>query len=218
MGNDVIAICSGGLDSTVLYFHLKSLGNNVIPLNFSYGSKHNKIERKAAEKIFGKELLKIDIDLSFLNSSLIKKDMIIPEGHYESENMKSTVVPFRNGIMLSYAVAMAENEKINRVAIGAHSGDHFIYPDCRPEFIENFAFSSKLGTSNQVSVIAPFVSMSKANVVKIGKDLGIVDILFSTWTCYKGLDIHCGKCGSCIERIESFEKNEIEDRTRYNNV
>ena len=211
----VICICSGGLDSTVLYFYLQSKGYKLLPLHFYYGSKHGKKERGAARKIFGKKLREINLDLSFLHSALINPNIDIPEGHYQSENMKSTVVPFRNGIMLSYAIAIAESENYDSVALGNHGGDHAIYPDCRDEFIIAMDKASKAGTYNKIAVLSPFVNMTKADIVKIGKDLGIEKEMGLTWSCYKGGEKHCGKCGTCYERKEAFRLAKVKDLTEY---
>lgn len=212
-----VAICSGGLDSTVMYWFLKSQGQDVVPVNFHYGSRHNNIERRRAiENIPGLKL--VDIDLSFLHSSLLVGGEAVPHGHYEAENMKSTVVPFRNGILLSYAIAIAEDLKIERVMIGSHSGDHAIYPDCRPEFTHAMNSTAMVGTYNHVEVVSPFNYISKADIAKIGRDLGIVPIMMRSWTCYEGselLEMHCGKCGACTERKEAFILAGIEDTTKY---
>jgi 7-cyano-7-deazaguanine synthase len=210
----VIAICSGGLDSTVLYYYLLSKGHEVFPLNFSYGSKHNQKEIEAARKLFN-NLIEIDIDLSFLHSSLLNKNLKIPKGHYESKTMKSTVVPFRNAIMLSYAIAYAESKKYDAVAIGNHGGDHAIYPDCRIDFIQAMNSASQAGTYKNIQILSPFVYMTKAEIVKTGKKLGIEKEMGLTWSCYKGKEKHCGACGTCVERKEAFELSGIKDLTEY---
>jgi len=209
-----VIICSGGLDSTVLYYHAKVQGYEIIPVNFSYGSKHNHIERERA-KLLIPDLRCIDIDLSFLKSSLLSGQDAIPQGHYEAKNMKSTVVPFRNGIMLSYAIAIAENEEAGCVMLGSHAGDHTIYPDCRPSFTRAMNQASKKGTFNGVRVLSPFNNYSKGGIVKVGKSMGIEAIMNKTWTCYEGQEIHCGKCGSCVERKEAFAFARVADLTGY---
>lgn len=213
--NKILLIASGGLDSTVLYYYLKSKYQQVDICNFSYGSKHNKIERERLKKNIDTKIYYIDIDLSFLNSSLLKGGIDIPEGHYAQENMKSTVVPFRNGIMLSYAIAIADNYKYDAVALGNHTGDHFIYPDCRTEFINGISQAAEQGTFNKIKIISPFNDISKTGITKIGKELGIEKIMFNTWTCYKGKKKHCGVCGACNERKEAFKENNIKDLTEY---
>jgi len=211
----VIMICSGGLDSTVLFYYEKNLGNDIIPINFNYGSKHNKEERGRARKLIP-GLVEINIDLSMFNSSLLssnKED--IPYGHYAAENMKSTVVPFRNGIMLSYAIGYAESEKADCVMLGSHAGDHAIYPDCGPTFTEAINQAAQFGTFNEIKVLSPFNNITKGDIAKIGKDLGIEDIMMQTWSCYEGKEIHCGKCGSCTERKEAFTFANVKDVTGY---
>lgn len=212
----IVMICSGGLDSTILYYYEKSLGNEIIPINFSYGSKHNHEERERAKKLIP-NLRFIDIDLSFLKSSLLSGDNqeSIPHGHYAAENMKSTVVPFRNGIMLSYAIGIAESEKADCVMLGSHAGDHAIYPDCRPEFTKAISDAAKFGTYNNIQVISPFNHFTKGDIVAMGKEIGIEDIMYETWSCYEGLNIHCGKCGSCNERKEAFIIGKVVDKTLY---
>lgn len=210
----IVMICSGGLDSTVLYYYQKKIGNEILPVNFSYGSKHNPIERTSA-LILIPGLKLIDINLSFLKSSLLSGQEAIPHGHYQAENMKSTVVPFRNGIMLSFAIAIAESEKADCVMLGSHSGDHAIYPDCRPEFTEAISRAAIEGTYNNIKVISPFNSMTKGDIVKVGASIGIEEVMAKTWTCYEGKEIHCGKCGSCTERKEAFAVAGIKDETKY---
>lgn len=210
----IIMICSGGLDSTVLYYYEKYLGNDVIPINFLYGSKHNKIERERAKMLIP-NIRFVDIDLSFLKSSLLEGQENIPHGHYQAENMKSTVVPFRNGIMLSFAIGLAESERVDYVMLGSHAGDHAIYPDCRPEFTEAISRAATEGTYNNIKVISPFNSMTKSDIVNIGISIGIEDIMSKTWTCYEGGVKHCGKCGSCVERKEAFQIAGVIDQTEY---
>lgn len=212
-----ILIASGGLDSTVLYYYLtKKLRYDVEIVNFNYGSKHNDIERsRLHQNITNTKIHEIVLDFRFLDSSLLKDGAPIPEGHYAEESMKSTVVPFRNGIMLSYAIAIAENKHFDFVALGNHSGDHFIYPDCRTTFIESMNEASAYGTFNNIRILSPFDKLDKAGIVKQGIELGIEEIMFNTWTCYKGKGIHCGKCGACTERKEAFNLNNLEDLTEY---
>jgi len=210
-----VIICSGGLDSTVLYYKLKADGWDLTALNFSYGSKHNNAERTRAITLIP-ELKFIDLDFSFLTkSSLLNQEVPVPHGHYAAENMKSTVVPFRNGIMLSYAVAVAEELQAEAVFLGSHAGDHAIYPDCRPEFTAAFSQAASAGTFLKIPVEAPFAMLTKTNIAEIGKALGIEDVMAATWSCYEGQDIHCGKCGSCVERREAFRDARVLDKTGY---
>lgn len=213
----IVAVCSGGLDSTILAHVLREEGHEVIAVNFNYGSKHNERERQSARAIFGESLIELDIDLSMFNSALLKSNnKDIPEGHYEDAIMKETVVPFRNGIMLSYAVGLAESMGFDAVALGNHYGDNAVYPDCRKEFVEGFTLAAKAGTYNQIKLLAPFTGISKSDIVVEAMKLGLApSLLAETWSCYKGEDVHCGKCGTCVERKEAFELAGCEDLTVY---
>ncbi len=213
-----IIILSGGLDSTVLAHDLiKNKNFDLIALSFNYGQKHSK-ELECAK--LQCEILKIPhkiIDLSFMNtcfkSSLLNSGEDIPEGHYEDENMKSTVVPNRNMILLSIAAGIAISEKRNFLFYGAHGGDHAIYPDCRKEFVKSMQESLKLCDWEKISLEVPYLDLDKTEIVK--KGLGLKIDFSKTWTCYKGLKKPCGKCGSCVERLEAFEKNNSEDFLKY---
>ena len=213
-----VLIFSGGLDSTCLLSQLIEQGDEIRLLNFHYGSKHNNKEREAAETIadiYTKPLKKIDLDFigETFKSDLLKSGEDIPEGHYEDPNMKKTVVPFRNGIMLSIAVGYAESLQFDRVSYGAHLGDHAIYPDCRSEFIDTFRMAAALGTYKKITIYTPFVKLKldKGDIAKIGFDNNAP--LNLTWTCYKEGNKHCGKCGACVERKEAFQKHSIKDPT-----
>ena len=149
----------------------------------------------------------------YFTSSLLEGADAIPEGHYADENMKSTVVPFRNGIMLSIAAGIAESRGLKNVLIANHGGDHSIYPDCRPEFINAMDAATKVGTYIDVRIVAPYTNINKTDIARRGKALGID--YSETWSCYKGGDVHCGKCGTCVERKEALEGTGIEDNTIY---
>ncbi len=225
----IVVVVSGGLDSTTLLATLVKDGHEVLPVNFSYGSRHNEHERKALLNLMPsiRALSKnpksvhsvklIDLDLSFLTSSLLKKDDSeeIPEGHYEEENMKSTVVPFRNGIMMAYAISIAEEMNFDNVALGNHSGDHAIYPDCRTSFVKAMHDAGVEGTYNNIGIVTPFTDFTKSDIVETGQHYGLEDIMAGTWSCYKGDEIHCGKCGTCVERQEAFFDGETVDKTPY---
>ena len=159
----------------------------------------------------------ITIDLGFMHqyfkSSLLEGADAIPEGHYADDNMKSTVVPFRNGIMLSIAIGIAESNNLKKVLIANHGGDHTIYPDCRPEFIKAIDEAAEAGTFVDVRVVAPYTNITKGEIAAIGKKLGID--YAETWSCYKGGEKHCGKCGTCVERKEALAEAGIEDTTEY---
>lgn len=176
-------------------------------VTFQYGSNHNMREARCARincEMLGIEW--IEIDLSFMarhfNSSLLQGADAIPEGHYEDGNMRSTVVPFRNGIMLAVAAGLAESRGLHGVMIANHSGDHAIYPDCRPEFIRSMGAAIADGTYEHLELFAPYTSYSKGEIALRGKNLGVDYSL--TYSCYKGGEKHCGKCGTCIERAEAL--------------
>ena len=149
----------------------------------------------------------------YFKSSLLDGADAIPEGSYADENMKSTVVPFRNGIMLSIAAGIAESEGLKYVMIANHGGDHSIYPDCRPEFVSAMSEATKAGTYPGIEVLAPYTELTKTDIARKGRELGID--YSETWSCYKGGDLHCGKCGTCVERREALRDAGIEDTTEY---
>lgn len=215
---DSIIIVSGGLDSiTLLYDKAETIA---LAISFDYGQNHSKKELPYAEYHCQKlGIPHITIPLTFMHqyfkSSLLEGAEAIPEGHYEEDNMKSTVVPFRNGIMLAIATGIAESHELKRVYIANHGGDHTIYPDCRPEFIDAMDKATSAGTFVDVRVEAPYTNISKADIVRRGTALGID--YAKTWSCYKGSEIHCGKCGTCVERKEAFADAGVEDPTEYQN-
>jgi len=218
MMSKVLVVYSGGLDSTVLLKKILDEHDEVVAINFNYKSKHNASERKAAEKICKKlNVVLTEVDLPFINdlfkSDLLKSGGDIPEGHYEAENMKSTVVPFRNGIMLSIAVGYAESIDANTVCLANHLGDRAIYPDCSIEFIEAMADAAFLGTYKKIKLLAPFTKIRKEEVVKLGLEINAP--MEMSWSCYKGGKVHCGVCATCEERKTSFYLNGIKDPTDY---
>lgn len=213
---DSVIIVSGGMDSvTMLYNYKKVIG---LAITFDYGSNH--AEKEIAFAKLHCERLGIPhliIPLSFIHeyfkSSLLEGGDKIPEGHYQDENMKSTVVPFRNGIMLAIACGLAESNGFTKVMIANHSGDHAIYPDCRATFINSMSEAMSYGTYNRVKIYAPYTGMSKTDIARLGKYMGID--YSETWSCYKGGEHHCGKCGTCVERKEALNEAGIEDKTIY---
>lgn len=215
---DSVIIVSGGLDSiTLLHDKAETIA---LAISFDYGQNHSKKELPYAEYHCQKlGIPHITIPLTFMHqyfkSSLLEGAEAIPEGHYEEENMKSTVVPFRNGIMLAIATGIAESHELKRVYIANHGGDHTIYPDCRPEFIDAMDKATSAGTFVDVRVEAPYTNISKADIVRRGTALGID--YAKTWSCYKGSERHCGKCGTCVERKEAFADAGVEDPTEYEN-
>lgn len=213
---DSVIIFSGGLDSTTLLHEYKD--RIALAVTFNYGSNHAKKEIECAKyhcKKLNIEHIIIDLDFihQYFNSSLLEGSDSIPEGHYEDENMKSTVVPFRNGIMLSIACGLAESRNLSYVLIANHGGDHAIYPDCRSTFIDSMSEAMSYGTYNNVKIFAPYTGITKSDIVKRGSKLNID--YSKTWSCYKGQDIHCGKCGTCVERKEAFELANVKDPTIY---
>lgn len=149
----------------------------------------------------------------YFKSSLLEGADAVPEGHYQDENMKSTVVPFRNGIMLSIACGLAESRGLTKVLIANHAGDHAIYPDCRATFIDAMNQAMAYGTYEHINIFAPYTSYSKTDIAKVGKVLGID--YSKTYSCYKGGEKHCGKCGTCVERKEALRDAGIDDPTEY---
>jgi 7-cyano-7-deazaguanine synthase len=187
-------------------------------LSFDYGAKHNHRELPFAAEHAGKlqarhEVVTLDFINRLFTSDLLKSGGEIPEGHYEAANMKQTVVPFRNGIMLSIAGGFAESIEASGLVIAAHSGDHAIYPDCREAFMQAMGDAISLGTYANVRLLRPFISMNKAQIAREGARLG-VDFA-RTWSCYKGGAVHCGKCGTCVERREAFADAGVPDPTNY---
>ena len=215
MKNSVI-IVSGGMDSiTLLYDHKDEIA---LGISFDYGSNHNAREIPYAKmhcERLGIRHITINLDFmhQYFKSSLLEGADAIPEGHYADDNMKSTVVPFRNGIMLSIAIGIAESNNLDQVFIANHGGDHTIYPDCRPEFINAIDGAATAGTYNNVRVVAPYTNITKCEIASIGKRLGID--YTETWSCYKGGEKHCGKCGTCVERKEALAAAGIDDHTVY---
>lgn len=215
MKNSAI-IVSGGMDSITLLYDRKD--EIALGISFDYGSNHNAREIPFAKmhcERLGIKHITINLDFmhQYFKSSLLDGAEAIPEGHYADDNMKSTVVPFRNGIMLAIAIGIAESNNLDQVFIANHDGDHTIYPDCRPEFINAIDAAATAGTYNNVKVIAPYTKITKSDIARIGKRLGID--YAETWSCYKGGEVHCGKCGTCVERKEALAEAGIEDKTIY---
>ena len=211
-----LIILSGGMDSVTLLHNYKR--EIALAVTFDYGSNHNAREIECAKancSLLGIEHIIIPLNFirEYFTSSLLSGASAIPEGHYQDETMKSTVVPFRNGIMLAIACGLAESRGLNKVFIANHAGDHAIYPDCRPKFIDSMASTMFLGTYNGVQLYAPYTNLTKAQIAKIGASIGVDYAV--TYSCYKGGEKHCGKCGTCIERKESLRDANIQDPTEY---
>lgn len=215
---DSVLILSGGMDSTTL---LHDMADRIaLAVSFDYGSNHNARELKMASincDILGIEHLIIPLAFmgQYFKSSLLSGADAIPDGHYADENMKSTVVPFRNGIMLSIAAGLAESRDLKHVMMANHGGDHSIYPDCRPEFARAMSEAMRLGTYPGITLLDPYVNLTKGEIAARGKQLGIDYSL--TYSCYKGGDHHCGLCGTCVERKEAMKFAGITDPTIYDN-
>ncbi len=216
MNKDSVLIVSGGMDSITMLYEYKE--RIALGISFDYGSNHNAREIPFAamhcERLGIKHIV---INLGFMHqyfkSSLLEGAEAIPEGNYDEENMKSTVVPFRNGIMLSIAAGVAESNGLKYVMMANHGGDHTIYPDCRPEFVSAMSEATRLGTYPGIEVLAPYTGITKSAIARHGKALGID--YAETWSCYKGGEKHCGKCGTCVERKEALAAAGIEDTTEY---
>jgi 7-cyano-7-deazaguanine synthase len=156
----------------------------------------------------------MDFMAQLLDNSALTGDTAVPEGHYADENMKLTVVPNRNMIMASIAIGLAVNNGQEAIAMGVHSGDHAIYPDCRPEFVSALRTTSLIANYEPIDVLAPYLKMDKTSIIARGLEIDTMDYA-ETWTCYKGLEKACGVCGSCQERLEGFANNDIDDPIKY---
>lgn len=213
---DGIIVLSGGMDSVTMLHEFAS--EIKVAVSFDYGSKHNAKEIPFAAlhcQQLGIQHIVIPLDFMtrYFKSSLLMGGEDIPEGNYDDENMKSTVVPFRNGIMLSVAAGLAESHGLKRLFIANHFGDHAIYPDCRAGFIKAMSEAVSEGTYEHIRIEAPYTGISKTNIAKRGAKLGIN--YAETWSCYKGGEKHCGKCGTCMERKEAFREAGLTDPTIY---
>lgn len=212
-----VLLLSGGVDSATALLELLDQRVQVHALSVHYGQRHLKeldYARKLAERY---EVAHQIIDLSSLKPLIDQSsqtgDIEVPLGHYTAENMKQTIVPNRNMILLSLAAAWALNLKAESVCYAAHSGDHHIYPDCRPEFAEAMNHAFQLCDWQRVNLLRPFIHWTKAEIVKRADTLGLDFDL--TWSCYQGKERHCGECGTCVERKEAFQIAKIEDPTIY---
>lgn len=213
-----VVLLSGGMDSVTALHQASREGEVVAALSFHYGSKHNDREIPFAQwhcQKLGIPHLTIPLDFigEFFSSDLLARGGEIPKGHYEEENMKKTVVPFRNGILLSIAAGYAESVEAEGLVIAAHSGDHAIYPDCREDFLAAQASAIRLGTYAGIALLRPFTEMSKADIVRAGAAMGVD--YSRTWSCYVGGEQHCGECGTCVERREAFLLAGVSDPTHY---
>ena len=213
-----LVLFSGGLDSTVLSSQMKQEATETRLLSIDYGQRHAKEldhSQKVADHLgLVHEILKLpQLGTILGGSSLTDKNLILPEGHYAEESMKSTVVPNRNMILLALAGGHALSIGFDTIAYAAHAGDHTIYPDCRPEFADAMNKALGLADWNNLNLHRPYVEMTKSDLVSLGEELNAP--LHLTWSCYAGGEIHCGKCGTCVERKEAFALANIPDPTKY---
>ena len=214
---DSVIIYSGGLDSTTLLYEEQQ--RIALAVTFDYGSNHAAREIACARHHcsllgIGHVVIELGFMSRYFSSSLLSGAEAIPDGSYDDSNMHSTVVPFRNGIMLSIACGLAESRGLTRVLIANHGGDHAIYPDCRPAFVEAMDGAMQAGTYEGVRLAAPYTNLTKADLVRRGAALGID--YGRTYSCYRGGEHHCGTCGTCTERKEAFREAGIPDPTIYN--
>lgn len=205
MEKDALLVLSGGMDSTTMLYDYA--GQIAAAVTFNYGANHNRREAACARencRRLGIEWIEIDLEFMgrYFKSSLLSGADAIPEGDYRDETMRSTVVPFRNGIMLSIAAGLAESRGLKAVMIANHGGDHAIYPDCRGEFIDAMGAAIGAGTYEHLELRAPYTNLTKSDIARRGKALGVDYSL--TYSCYKGGERHCGKCGTCVERREAM--------------
>lgn len=214
----VVVLCSGGMDSVTALHWARAHHAVAAVLSFDYAAKHNHREipfavEHAALIRAPHQTVPLDFIGKLFTSDLLVSGGDIPEGHYEDGNMKRTVVPFRNGIMLAVACGFAESAGADGLVIAAHGGDHAIYPDCREDFMRALGDAMKFGTYAGIQLLRPFITMTKAGIATEGARLG-VDFA-RTWSCYKGGEVHCGKCGTCVERREAFQLAGLKDPTVY---
>jgi 7-cyano-7-deazaguanine synthase len=217
-----IAIVSGGLDSVVLAHLLQSEGHDLHLISFDYGQRHAReleYSRLCATRLNAPhEVIDIRAVGRVLGGSALTDESIpVPHGHYAAPSMAITIVPNRNAIFLTiaYGVAVARNAQL--VATAVHSGDHFIYPDCRGAFVKSFDAMQRLAVEGcgdaGLHLHTPFVDKSKAQIVTVGAALNVP--FNETWSCYEGNEIHCGECGTCVERKEAFALAGVADPTEY---
>lgn len=215
---DAVIITSGGMDSTTMLYEYKD--DIALAITFDYGSTQNGRERQWAithcQRLGIRHIIiHLDFMQRYFKSALLESPDAIPDGNYNDENMKSTVVPFRNGIMLAIACGIAESNGLKRVMIANHAGDHSIYPDCRADFIHAMSAAMQSGTYENIEVWAPYTGIDKTEIARHGAALGLD--YSETYSCYKGGEHHCGTCGTCRERRMALKAAGIIDKTIYLN-
>lgn len=215
MNKNKLIIVSGGMDSITLLHEFKN--EIALAVSFIYGQKHLKEIAFATQNCMELKINHTTVDIQHailenLKSNLLRTGADIPNGHYEDQVMKQTVVPFRNGIMLSLAAGIAESNNLKYVLVANHAGDHAIYPDCREEFIWAMNLAMNKGTYNEIQLLAPYTNITKRDIALRGH---LLEVDYSkTWSCYKGKEMHCGECGTCVERKEALQGF---DPTEYEN-
>lgn len=216
-----IAVVSGGLDSVTMAYQLASQQETINIVAFNYGQRHQRELEFARRCAANLDAEYIEIDLrsvgSQLTGSALTDDIAVPHGHYAAPNMAITIVPNRNAIFLTVAYGIAVARNATAVATAVHGGDHFIYPDCREEFLQSFDAMQRLACSGtghpDLHLETPFVHCNKGEIVRVGAELNVP--FEQTWSCYEGGELHCGKCGTCVERREAFEMAGVDDPTVY---
>ncbi|SEM26836.1 7-cyano-7-deazaguanine synthase QueC [Halomonas caseinilytica] len=213
-----VVIYSGGMDSfTVLHRALRE-GRDVHALSFDYGQRHAR-ELEVARRVCRELAVPHQVvDIRAIhglidNSALTDADRRMPDGDYDADNLADTVVPNRNMMLLSMAIAKAVNIGAGRVDYGAHGGDHVLYPDCRPEFVEAMNAVAGIANFEPVEIHTPYLRRTKAEILADGLAMGLD--YADTWTCYLGESLACGRCGSCRERLAAFATNGIDDPLGY---
>lgn len=216
----MVAIASGGLDSTVMIYALRERGDTLHLLTFDYGQRHRKeiiYAQKLAQRLgLPHEVVDISDVSRLLSSALTRGDLDVPKGPYREDTMSLTVVPNRNALFLSIASGFAISIGYDAVALAVHRGDHPVYPDCRPEFVRAYETMVRIATDTPLRILAPFVQMTKEEIVALGARLGVP--FEETWSCYQGRAQHCGVCPTCIERRQAFQRAGVQDPTVYEAV
>lgn len=218
-----LVVLSGGMDSTTLAYLAARDSSAVVAVSFDYGQRHRVELTYAARTCRHLDIEQVVVPMDWLapmiagQSALVTDDVAVPEGHYAADTMAATVVPNRNAIMLNVAAGIAIARGLDRIATGVHAGDHFVYPDCRPEFIDATRQALRVGNAgfavDDFDLWAPFVMHSKTDIAALGDELGVR--WEDTWSCYVGGDAHCGRCGTCVERREAFRDADVDDPTTY---